>query len=93
MGRRPSHIHLALAAESFMCTFQQLLAQVSTEIQKYTPVLFLTGGMSRAPYVIEAVKQAFPQCDIAPSGASLGVVDGLSVYASLTQDVPVPEPA
>jgi hypothetical chaperone protein len=79
--------HLALAAESFMRTFQQLLAQVSTEIQKYTPVLFLTGGMSRAPYVIEAVKQAFPRCDIAPSEASLGVVDGLSVYASLTQDV------
>ena len=76
-----------------MCTFQQLLAQVSKEIQKYTPVLFLTGGMSRALYVIEAVMQAFPQCDVAPSGASLGVVDGLSVYASLTQDVPVSEPA
>ncbi|AIG03215.1 MULTISPECIES: Hsp70 family protein [Pseudomonas] len=84
--------HLALAAESFMRTFQALLAQVASEIQDYTPVLFLTGGMSRAPYVIEAVKQAFPQCDIAPSGASLGVVDGLSVHASLTQDVRVPEP-
>ncbi len=93
MGRRPSHTHLALAAESFIRTFQQLLAQVSTEVQKYTSVLFLTGGMSLEPYVIEAVKQAFPQCDIAPSGASLGVVDGLWVYASLTQDVPVPEPA
>ena len=66
MGRRPSHTHLALAAESFMRTFQQLLAQVSTEVQKYTSVLFLTGGMSLEPYVIEAVKQAFPQCDIHP---------------------------
>ena len=53
MGRRPSHTHLALAAESFMRTFQQLLAQVSTEVQKYTSVLFLTGGMSLEPCVIE----------------------------------------
>lgn len=85
--------HLALAAESFMRTFQALLAQVASEIQDYTPVLFLTGGMSRAPYVIEAVKQAFPRCDIAPSEASLGVVDGLSVYASLTREARAPEPA
>ena len=85
--------HLALAAESFMRTFQALLAQVASEIQNYNPTLFLTGGMSRAPYVIEAVKQAFPHCDIAPSEASLGVVDGLSVYASLTRDTRGPEHA
>ncbi len=66
MGRRPSHTHQALAAESFMRTFQQLLEQVSTEVQKYTSVLFLIGGMSLEPYVIEAVKQTFPQCDIHP---------------------------
>lgn len=84
---------LASAAESFMRAFQELLAQVSSEIQNYSPVLFLTGGMSRAPYVIEAIKQAFPRCDIAPSDASLGVVDGLSVYASMTQEVQFSEPA
>ena len=66
MGHRPSHNHLAWVAESFMRTYQQLLTQVSTEVQKYTSVLFLTGGMSLEPYVIEAVKQAFPQCDIHP---------------------------
>ena len=66
MGHRPSHNHLASVAESFMRTYQQLLTQVSTEVQKYTSVLFLTGGMSLEPYVIEAVKQAFPQCDIHP---------------------------
>ncbi|MNG32312.1 hypothetical protein D3C84_1182960 [compost metagenome] len=76
-----------------MRTFQALLAQVASEIQNYNPTLFLTGGMSRAPYVIEAVKQAFPHCDIAPSEASLGVVDGLSVYASLTRDARAPEHA
>ncbi|KAA0995599.1 Hsp70 family protein [Pseudomonas sp. ANT_J12] len=83
---RANETHLALGAESFMRTFQQLLAQVSTEIKSLAPVLFLTGGMSRAPYVVEAVRQAFPQCEMVPSEASLGVVDGLSVYASLTQD-------
>lgn len=77
---------LVSASESFMRTFKQLLLQVATDTQGYSPVLFLTGGMSRAPYVIEAVKQAFPLCEIAPSEASLGVVDGLSVYASLTQN-------
>lgn len=75
---------LALGAERFMRTFQELLEEVRNETQDYSPVLFLTGGMSRAPYVINAIKEAFPECDFAPSDASLGVVDGLSVYASLT---------
>ncbi|MDT4812967.1 Chaperone protein HscA [compost metagenome] len=77
---------LQKGAESFMRTFRELLERVSAEIQDFRPVLFLTGGMSRAPYVIAAVKQAFPRCQLAPADASLAVVDGLAVYASLTED-------
>ncbi|KWU48835.1 Hsp70 family protein [Pseudomonas palleroniana] len=81
---RADKTDLSLGAESFMRTFQELLGEVRNETQGYSPVLFLTGGMSRAPYVIDAIKEAFPECAFAPSDASLGVVDGLSVYASLT---------
>lgn len=81
---RAQKADLALGAERFMRTFQELLGEVRNETQNYSPVLFLTGGMSRAPYVIDAIKEAFPECNFAPSDASLGVVDGLSVYASLT---------
>lgn len=80
-------IHLHKAADSFMRTFHELLKVVSGDIRGYEPVLFLTGGMSQAPYVIDAVKKAFPGCRLAPADASLGVVDGLAVYASLTEQV------
>jgi hypothetical chaperone protein len=43
--------------------------------------------MSQAPYVVAAVKQVFPLCQVAPADASLGVVDGLAVHASLTKEV------
>ncbi|MCY1311259.1 hypothetical protein D9M70_615420 [compost metagenome] len=83
---------LQKGAESFMRSFRELLERVSAEIQDFRPVLFLTGGMSRAPYVIAAVKQAFPRCQLAPADASLAVVDGLAVYASLTKDTLKPYP-
>lgn len=78
---------LQKGAESFMRSFRELLERVSEEIQDDRPVLFLTGGMSKAPYVVAAVKQVFPRCQIAPADASLGVVDGLAVHASLAQEV------
>lgn len=77
---------LADAAASFMRTFEALLAKVQTEMIGFRPVLFLTGGMSRAPYVIEAIKHAFPGCGFAPSEASLGVVEGLCIYAWMTEE-------
>lgn len=83
---------LQKGAENFMRSFWELLERVSAEIQDYRPVLFLTGGMSQAPYVVAAVKQAFPRCQLAPADASLGVVDGLAVYASLTEEVFTPGP-
>lgn len=43
-----------------MRSFWELLQQVSAGIQDERPMLFLTGGMSRAPYVVAAVKQVFP---------------------------------
>lgn len=80
---RTTSADLTTGAESFMRNFRDLLRVVRQDIKDCTPVLFLTGGMSRAPYVVNAIKETFPHCDIAPSEASLGVVDGLSVHASL----------
>lgn len=75
---------LEMGAESFMRSFCELLENVSRGVKNERPVLFLTGGMSRAPYVIEAVRQFFPYSKLAPADASLGVVEGLAVYALLT---------
>lgn len=84
---------LQQGAGSFMRSFWELLQQVSAGIQDERPMLFLTGGMSRAPYVVAAVKQVFPHCQVAPADASLGVVEGLAVYASLTEETLATGPA
>ena len=76
-----------------MRSFWELLQHVSAGIQDERPMLFLTGGMSRAPYVVAAVKQVFPHCQVAPADASLGVVEGLAVYASLTEETLATGPA
>jgi len=83
---RATQAELAQGADKFMRSFVALLHQVNEELHSNRPVLFLTGGMSQATYVIAAVKQVFPDCQFAPANASLGVVDGLAVHASMTQE-------
>ncbi|MCY1307436.1 hypothetical protein D9M70_573610 [compost metagenome] len=67
----------------FERSFDELLRQVSQATAGSSPVLFLTGGMSRAPYIAEAVRRHFPGSDVVLGDASLGVVGGLAIHAAM----------
>ncbi|EOV2221047.1 TPA: Hsp70 family protein [Pseudomonas aeruginosa] len=69
--------------ESFVRSFDQLLHQVKESTAESSPVLFLTGGMSRAPYIAETVRKHFPGSEIVHGDASLGVVGGLAIHAAM----------
>ena len=69
--------------ERFLRSFDELLSQVSRETAHSKPtVVFLTGGMSRAPYIEQAVRRHFPGGQVVRGDASLGVVGGLAIHAA-----------
>jgi hypothetical chaperone protein len=73
---------LAQAADSFLGQMRELLAQVAADIGHHPDAVFLTGGMSRAPYVQDVVRQAFPRSTLVHGDPSFGVVQGLALAAS-----------
>jgi hypothetical chaperone protein len=72
---------LTSSAQRFLDNLGQLLEQVRNDLPEANPVIFMTGGMSRAPYVQDCVRKYFGQSRIVPGDASLGVVTGLAQYA------------
>lgn len=69
--------------ERFLRSFDDLLSQVSKETAHSRPtVVFLTGGMSRAPYIEQAVRRHFSTGQVVHGDASLGVVGGLAIHAA-----------
>lgn len=75
--------HIEEAAARFLGSLGRLLARVQDEIDEAPATLFLTGGMSRAPYVRSAVQAVFPGATLVAGDPSLGVVSGLAVAASV----------
>lgn len=73
---------LGAAAEGFLGFLAELLGEVAAQIDAPPQVLFLTGGMSRAPYVREAAARCFPNAAVVAGDASLGVVSGLAFAAA-----------
>ena len=71
------------AAKRFLDELATLLKSAHREIGQDPDLIFLTGGMSRAPYVQSAVRSAFPGVHIEKGDPSPGVVSGLAVAASL----------
>ncbi|MGO1069807.1 Hsp70 family protein [Lysobacter sp. CA199] len=73
------------AAEPFLGFLSELLREVAADIDARLgdapSAVFLTGGMSRAPYVREAVRRCFPQARLVAGDPSLGVVSGLAFAA------------
>jgi hypothetical chaperone protein len=59
-----------------------LLAQVAADIGHDPDAVFLTGGMSRAPYVRQATAEAFPRSRLVHGDPSFGVVQGLALAAA-----------
>ncbi|HFH3882461.1 Hsp70 family protein [Pseudomonas aeruginosa] len=78
-----THSDLEQGRERFERSFDELLHQVGKATMASTPVLFLTGGMSRAPYIAETVQRHFPRSEIVYGDASLGVVGGLAIHAAM----------
>ncbi|ALN78268.1 Hsp70 family protein [Lysobacter antibioticus] len=77
---------LARAADPFLGNLAELLhevgAEITAELGEAPAAVFLTGGMSRAPYVRETVRQCFPNARQVAGDASLGVVSGLAFAAA-----------
>ena len=69
---------LVVASEGFLGRLSTLLQDVRDTLPAAPDSLFLTGGMSRAPYVQEAARQVFPQARLVQGDPSLGVVSGLA---------------
>jgi hypothetical chaperone protein len=73
---------LDAAAERFLSAIGTLLKTVKSDIDQPPETVYLTGGMSRAPYVQHAVTALFPGAEAVMGNASLGVVSGLAIAAA-----------
>jgi hypothetical chaperone protein len=73
---------LTAAAGDFLGQMRALLAQVAADIGHDPDAVFLTGGMSRAPYVRQATAEAFPRSRLVHGDPSFGVVQGLALAAA-----------
>ncbi|HEX7803966.1 MAG TPA: Hsp70 family protein [Pseudoxanthomonas sp.] len=75
---RASRDDLQLASADFLGRLARLLQEVGEELDSPPDSLFLTGGMSRAPYVQAMARAAFPHARVVHGDPSLGVVSGLA---------------
>ena len=76
------------AASRFLSSLGSLLGTVEGELERQPETIYLTGGMSRAPYVQRAVAERFPHAETVLGNASLGVVSGLAIAASAGSAIP-----
>ena len=72
---------LEAASARFLDTIGTLLDEVRGDLDTPPDSLFLTGGMSGAPYVQAAAQARFPAARIVRGDPSLGVVSGLAEHA------------
>jgi hypothetical chaperone protein len=75
-----SRADLTVASVDFLGRLTRLLQEVAAELSVPPDSVFLTGGMSRAPYVRAVVRDAFPHARLVQGDPSLGVVSGLASY-------------
>ncbi|MEA5125290.1 Hsp70 family protein [Xanthomonas floridensis] len=73
---------LVASASSYLRELEALLAQVRADMAAPPATLFLTGGMSRAGYLRDAVAAAFPESRMVQGDPSFGVVQGLAWAAA-----------
>jgi hypothetical chaperone protein len=69
---------LRIASTDFLGRLERLLREVAGELEARPDSIFLTGGMSRAPYVQAVVREVFPGVKMVFGDPSLGVVSGLA---------------
>ncbi|MCD9028484.1 Hsp70 family protein [Luteimonas sp. BDR2-5] len=72
---------LETASARFLGQLGALLDEVRGDLPRPPDSLFLTGGMSGAPYVQAAARARFPEARVVLGDPSLGVVSGLAEHA------------
>ena len=70
------------AASPFMFQLRSLMQRARADLSDAPDTVYLTGGMSRSPYVPLAAREVFPESEIVMGDASLGVVTGLAHAAA-----------
>lgn len=70
------------AASPFLRHLGELMRRARADLPNQPDSVYLTGGMSRSPYVPAAAKEVFPGAEIVTGDASLGVVTGLAHAAA-----------
>ena len=73
---------LGQAAHAYLAQLRELLTEVRHEMGSAPAAVFMTGGMSRARYLRQAVAEAFPEARHVHGDASFGVVQGLALAAA-----------
>lgn len=71
------------AASPFLRHVRTLMESARAELTRPPETVYLTGGMSRSPYVPRLVREMFPDAELVKGDASLGVVTGLAHAAAL----------
>ncbi|MDR0182063.1 Hsp70 family protein [Lysobacter arvi] len=70
------------AAAPFLTQLRALMERARDALQQPPETVYLTGGMSRSPYVPQLARSLFPDAEIVAGNASLGVVTGLAHAAA-----------
>jgi len=70
------------AAHPVVEQLRKLMLEARAGAPAEPEVIYLTGGMSRSPYVPALVGEVFPEAEIVSGNASLGVVTGLALAAA-----------
>lgn len=70
------------AASPFIRQLRTLMEHVRSELEQAPETVYLTGGMSRSPYVPALARAVFPHAEVVTGNASLGVVSGLAHAAA-----------
>lgn len=71
------------AAGPFLRHLGELMRRAKADLAAEPDSVYLTGGMSRSPYVPAAAREMFPGARIVTGDASLGVVAGLAHAAAV----------
>ncbi len=82
MAVQVERARLEAAAGNYLAELTTLLEQVRADIGHDPAAVFLTGGMSRAGYLQDAVAAAFPGSTLIRGNPSFGVVHGLAWAAA-----------
>ncbi|MBN8884478.1 MAG: Hsp70 family protein [Rudaea sp.] len=70
------------ASDRLRFNLEKELDKLLAEIGCSPDAVFVTGGMSRSPYLIEILKRKFPNARRVRGNASFAVVNGLALYAA-----------